>query len=467
VAAPTNVYSEAVGIGTIVIYWLYSGSNPLQIYRSTNGVDFAEITFVPTSFRTFDDSGLLKGTKYYHKLSDDNGSTFSDVVSATTHICAENGNLVENELALPRMFTGGDPSIEFNELALKVEAAFKRTVLNESGTCNACITDRTLVIDCQSGCRNFNVLTDQDINSISVINCDQIEDGTISFVVPPNATRRIGGWPRGFGFTGNESSVSGGDGGRVIIEKVGDGLNVNQQSGRSRPGTQTEGGGQSGGQESSTTPDGSPCECLPTTSGGLRIQSCGSNNTSGSLGCSGANPQLNLVACGGNGPYTWTFTGDINIVSGGNRAAIIPPTNAGSAVAGVAYTKNLGFYNTACSVCNTFTFGGGSCGAQYNCDDSLVGGDCGLGGALCDHNCDNPVCSVTPCNTGGAGCQCDTCSGTVSSACTEIQARGTIRDTRTAGMTAAGCNPCGLAVTGATATVTDALGVSTTLILKA
>ena len=74
-AAPTDVRVEAFSSTDTQIYWVYGGAASIAIYRSLDGVSYAEITNVTTRIAvgtvTYNDSFLVAGTKYFYKLSDD------------------------------------------------------------------------------------------------------------------------------------------------------------------------------------------------------------------------------------------------------------------------------------------------------------------------------------------------------------------------------------------------------------
>src|SRR6266487_2436888 len=116
-AAPTNVRVESNSISTTTLRWSYSGANPIAVYRSTDGSSYSEITTAETrpaaGTTSYEDTGLSGGTKYWYKLSDDFGSTFSSVVTVWTHGCATPATGGDG-FSLPRMsHGGGDPVDEF------------------------------------------------------------------------------------------------------------------------------------------------------------------------------------------------------------------------------------------------------------------------------------------------------------------------------------------------------------------
>jgi len=186
------------------------------------------------------------------------------------------------------------------------------------------------------------------------------------------------------------------------------------------------------------------------------------------MSCSGSK-SLTVKVCGGKGPYTVSVTGSVSIkrqngdavgasdeVLAGQNLVLTPPTNSGSAVAGTAYIDQLwrctACLSGACSTRNT--------GQHFDvgCDDVVDG--CfqpADGHAHCSPT-DPGVTGVTCC-IGGGGCLClpegtQTCPGSMGN-CVH-----TTCDDRSAGMIAAGCNPCGVSAAGKVVTATDSLGNS-------
>lgn len=475
-AAPTDVRVYATSQTTAVLGWTYSGSNMIAVYRSTDGISYSEITEAGTRLAVgttgYTDEGLSPGTKYWYKLSDDTGSTFSSVVTVYSHSCFSPAG-DDRVLALPRT-NGGDPAAVFDELAERIESALSNMgrAVNPN-ECTACPNDGAIVIDCSSGCNNWVIIADEDINSISIQWCEG--EGNIDFLIPANTTRQICGWPAGFGFSGDECHsapiVSGADG---LTYSVGfecafaetnvaahitsalcaakaskSGSKPSTSKGARTGGTGGGGGGGSGGG----------CNCVPTADGGLTIKSCNTNN---SLNCS-STKSLTLIACGGRGPYTWSNTGDVVLSkSTGSSTTVTPPTNAGSAVAGTAY-------HVACYICDGGSCASGVCSTvgwttlNVGCDDAFSAANCNLPNT---NGCSPPAASALNkccnnntqvCTDPGASCTDyrSTCQGVI-----------TVCDVRTAGMITDGCNPCGLQA-GATVSVTDALGTVFTIILKA
>jgi hypothetical protein len=456
VAAPTNVRVESTSITTTVLNWT-SGSGNTSIWRSTDGVSYSVLTSLLPATTTYTDTGLASGTKYWYKLSDDDGSTFSSVVTVYTQGCPTPSS-ADQQLGLP--------DDDLQALARRVEELFQDKVVDPS-KCLVCADDGRLIFDCSRGCSSFEALVDEDVNSITFENCPDNVDADL--LIPPNVTRKICGFPRGFGFTGDECFqapiVAGPNGATMSIGKDG--------GSKSKPGvgrTTNSGGG--GG--------GSACTCVPGRNNALTIKSCNANN---SLNCTGGK-SLRLLACGGKGPYTWSKTGSVTLTgpqaeatagstAEGSTVTVRPPTNSGSAVAGNAYTLYYLY-------CQQQGSGAGVCaGVKFNVFDWRKYGCNDVATTSCTGNTvDGTGCAVSPTSPCKAG-DCD--SNCTSGNCSGLQAfrgadtpcahdanlsGGGMCDTRSAGMISNGCNPCGLQA-GSTVTVTDALGVSVTITLKA
>jgi len=486
-AAPTNVRVEAVSQTDAVLRWTYAGSSGLSIYRSTDGASYSILTQdIPFSDTSYTDGTLEPGTKYWYKMSDDLGATFSSVVTVYAHSCAgADGQL--SPVVMPRV----DQEVtaeSFNELADRIEVGLNRFISPDGQTCTACISDGALVIDCidYEGCDSIDIVTTTDVNSISLPNCDNTTVD-LNFIIPPNTTVGIGGWPKGIGFTGDEaftSPASGGSSGSSIREKIiPGGINDNQNSGKSRPGTPGGSGERrGGGGRSSTTGNG--CTCTPGTNGELTIVVCnpdGSKNPTNSLNCSAATKGAKVLACGGRGPYNWSRTGSVNLkgsnqttagaTATGSTVTLTPPTNASPGTAGTAYTRRI--ESVGCGHTVGTTHACGSTWALFGCNDNFDACSTVIGGTVSG----TFVFADSTCSCGThnghalSGCSSATTvsCGTICASGTECacaQANGTTEDRRTAPMIAAGCTPCGLSG-GNTVSVTDSVGTVTTIILGA
>lgn len=475
-AAPTNVRVESTSLTSATVRWTYPGANAVDIYRSTDGISYSLITSQLLGVVSYENLGLNSATKYWYKLSDDAGSTFSSIVTVITQSCP--GNVTSTDMiALPLASGENVDSQTFNELSTKVQSGLVKYVSPTGQTCLACISDGALVIDCinYDGCGTIEIVVDQNINSISMPNC---QDATVDlmFIVPPGATRGIGGWPKGSGFTGDEgftSPISGGaanGSGRIVLETWTRGTNDNTRSGKSKPAVSNQGTA-SGGQSIGSGVAGG-CNCTPGSNGELTLVACnpdGTPNPSLSLNCSGTTKNLSVIACGGRGPYTFSKTGGVTLSSStGSKSIVSPPVNSGSGVAGNAYQIcSQGYVGSSLGTCIC-----GLYGCIYKCDDSLSAFSSGPAG------CTTPIptlfrefiagaCMPT-CTPPASTCNavCSPSIPTASINCSTIPGGGTMNDMRSGAMISAGCNPCGLNA-GSTVSVTDSLGTVYTLILSA
>lgn len=447
-AAPTDVYAEGISITTVMVWWTYGGANAIGIYRSTDGISYSLVATAAIGATSYEVIGMAPATKYWFKLTDDLGSTFSSVVTTHTHTClAGQGGL--QQFTLPRFDGAEQQSSDLNNMAERIEAMVGGKVL-EPGTCVACPVDGALVIDCVGSCDDWVVIADQDINSISINNCDE-RPVTMQFLVPPNVTRRICGWPAGFGFGGDECRkvpfVTGATGGSIGAGSSGSGGKASPAKSEGRNsynGGVGKGVGGGGG-------GGSGCTCTPRN-GALTIKSCNANN---SLNCS-STKSLKLIACGGKEPYSWTKTGSIALSrSSGVSTTVTPPTNTGSGVAGTAYVQHGGQCLTAglvAAACPSVNFG--VYAGSFGCNDQVLVA-CGQ---VTAQPGDGGQCVGAPQNIGPNGCSA------ITSCFSGANCSYGTCDARSGAMIAAGCNPCGVQA-GATVTVTDALGVAYTIVL--
>lgn len=463
-SAPSDVRVEALSLTSVILRWTYGGAAAIAVYRSTDGIAYSAIGGTDAATKEFTDTGLSTGTKYWYKLSDDGGSTFSSVVTVFTQACGESPT-GDTDIILPRVGEEVD-SRTFNDLAVRVETGLVRFTDPDGRTCIACIVDGALVIDCvhYANCDIVEVNVDQDVNSISMPNC---ENGIqqIDFLIPPGTLRQICGWPAGMGFTGDEcfrAPISGGTEGRRV--SVPTRQRNSSPLARTKPGV-VRGTG-TGGQ-------GAVCTCVPTANGGLTIKSCNANN---SLDCRGTK-KLQLKACGGRGPYTWSKTSSITLSkTTGDTIVVTPEANPGPAVSGTAYHLYGKFAFADAGTCTQV-----SLDRSYGCNDaeiSCTSNTCAGFAPTCN-NTFPAGCQTLPClscSTAGG----NTCLGTGgatpcfpvsprcdNNTCADKSQGGNMCDTRSGPMIAAGCEPCGVKAGGATVTVTDSLGTQTTIILRA
>ena len=496
-AVPQNPRVEANSITTTVVRW---DTNALfvEVYRSPDGAVYAFVGGSAAGISEFQDSGLDVGTKYWYKLSEDGGLTFSSVVTVYTHSCVGSVSSANRPVTLPRFSDDevagliadtsqvpgfstnlSETTQRMNELAERVEKAFlEKPPQTVTEACEVCPVDGAVVIDCSTGCNNWEVVTEDgaDVNSVSISWCNKF-DGTIDFIVPPNATVGVCGFPAGFGFSGDEckyAKIKGGANGRRfrVGFSSGSASGASGGAGSSTPGDQgkpgkSPGSGASGGA-SGGGGGGAGCTCVPSRDGRLTLKLCNNNN---SLGCNGSK-SLKVIACGGRGPYTFSKTGSVSISpsADGNSATVSPPANPGSGTGGTAYSKAV--VGVGCGHTVGTIHGAGVTAGAYGCNDQLILCPAGVSAATTVGIFADSACGCGPHSghaiSGGGGVTTVDCASVYGSGA-ECQATadiGAVTDLRTGPMIAAGCVPCALSA-GSTVSVTDSTGTVFTSILKA
>lgn len=308
-----NVRLEANDIRTATLRWekLVNLGNDIGVYRSADGVFFDLISsplLVGTEVIYIDiDDGLTDATKYWYKLSQDGGLTFSSVPTVVTYTATNNGVVRLDQLQLPRAENEVTPEA-FNALAARVEQTSIKTLeFSESDNlCTLCSIDGAIVLDCGT-CNGFRVIMTEDINSITVIGCDSCP--YIEFVVPEGYEFGICGFPFGCDYVGDEcfnARVPGGLTGRYALTNgiSYEGYPVGAATGNSR-----------------RKP---PCKC-PTTKS-LNIKCCTTPDCV--LDCDNVTT-ARLRACGGLRPYTWSSTGDVSLSTTHGEFVTIKSTGTG------------------------------------------------------------------------------------------------------------------------------------------
>lgn len=386
-AAPTQVRAEAILEGTVILRWLPTQARTLDVYRSIDGTTYAVVASIDKLDDVqYVDEGLANKTKYWYKLSDDVGATFSAVVTVVTYSIT--ASVISATAQIPINLT----STEELQWHLR-ELDNKNT--HENDPCDLCILDGALVLNCGSGCNWFRVVVDQDINSISIIGCEDCPP--VDFVIPAGATRSICGWPMGCEYTRDEcfdAPLYGGLLGRTA-----------KTNGLSYGGYGGMGGG--GRLKVETCPCKSALDITAQHTFGcitdcLRIQCCENNCA---LACG---QTTKLKACGGLAPYTWTKTGSVTLSAGkagvtnkvtstkvpvGNTPGVFPTTTAyGKA------TLNSGGIGSMDNGCGGQTFNvsnliaGARMTSLYNCDFTEITNLAGQQSSGCfglSHVCNN------------------------------------------------------------------------------
>lgn len=326
----TDFRVEAYATGSVILRWNYSGTASVKLYRSTDGLTYTLVDTIALGTLTYSNTGLDDKTKYWYKLTDDLGITFSVVVTVVTYAVNTPRNIANATVMTGRRAKEAYASQkDFNELVLALEQE-ENVKSVESTPCNLCLNDGALIIDCSTGCEWFQVVMDEDINSITLLGCDDCPQ--VDFIIPPNTTRRICGWPVGCDYFGDEcfeAPIDGGPDGRTAKTN----------------GTTYGGYGGGGGGSGPQSPD---CPCPPSTV--LSIKCCEEDNTC-ILSCSD-DTSVRLKACGGLNPYRWSVASGIVSVTDfanttatkdvGNTLAQLSKTEGVSNIASVSAASCVG-----------------------------------------------------------------------------------------------------------------------------
>jgi len=221
-AAPTNPRVESTQSDANVVRWTDNGGASNDVYRSTDGSSYAEIAAdVALGVQLYTDQDITAGVKYWYKVTNDNGSTFSSAVTVVTQTCPD---LTLRRQAIPH-FDEGDTAERLNSIAEQVQANNNRVVFiggyspSPFDQCVACPgADGELVLDCSAGCGSFLVVVTADINSITLIGCAGVCP-PIDFEIAAAADIGICGWPLECDNQGDDcfyGRVAGGSNGQVI-----------------------------------------------------------------------------------------------------------------------------------------------------------------------------------------------------------------------------------------------------------
>jgi hypothetical protein len=308
-----NLRAYAKSDTEIVLRWADEDEIDVDVYRSIDDITYTLVEAVDGSELEFIDSELEAGIRYYYKLTQDDGDTYTSVVSTFTHTCANVSSVPLH--SVPRFDGVEQQPDRLNDLAARVEQNLNQTTFVGSSSpspldqCDACIVEGRLILDCSLGCDSFRVEATEDISSISVIGCGSCPP--VDFIIPANVTRLICGWPVNCDYEGDEcfdGPISGGPNGRIAKTN---GLSY------------SPGGGFLTNQ----------CPCSLVS--GLNIKCC---SKVCEFSCAAQN-SIKLKACGGRAPYTWEVTenGLLSNATGQTTTVRIAPVNPNTA--GVGYAR--------------------------------------------------------------------------------------------------------------------------------
>lgn len=429
-------------------------------------------------------------------------STYTEPVTVVTQVCDSDTGF-SKEMVLPRFSNEKDDPDSIakflDQQAEVIEDKYNNQVAR-SVPCDICVTDGAVVLDCGQ-CIHVEIAADEDINSISFINCFPGDELDILFRASKDVI--VSGWPSNFTCPSCDDPVSLKEGNLLTvparytgignpihgdiemscqtkcsydhIKDFGSGLQSyldcwDACMGR---GTAEETEGKAGGTSRGTGGSGSggptgACPCTPDEGGLLSVVVCTE------LDCDDDNPKIILTVCGGSGGYVWSVVGgetptQTDSGSDDRNTKIEPPENTTPGEPGTAYGR--GHAQTRSS-----RFPESNCvslyqnGATYNCAGVKTG------------SCTNrdpseigvmPIkCEVPSVNPDPGGCQDP--SGNQNSYCgypcqhaggCEPCEQATV-DIRTQGMKDNGCKPCAATMEGVIVSVTDSDGTVVSTVIE-
>ena len=425
-------------------------------------------------------------------------STFTEPVTVVTQSCDQFTGMVK-EIVLPR-FAGEVNDPEAIAKFLDEQAEIIEDKFNGRARivpCDICVESGAIVFDCGQ-CVHFEVAADQNINSISFINCFEGDEVHVIF----NASKdiEISGWPAGIlcgscgdaktivsvpegnsspaGFkidaVGNPRELDGlancvGD----CIKKAGNTFNVINATLAGcmvdcmKKGSSTDTGTGNPKPPSGGTDSSGACQCIPGDGDQLTVVVCTE------MDCEAAEPKIVITVCGGTGPFTWDVVGgetptQTDSGTSDRNTKVEPPTNTTPGEAGDAYSRGHAQVRTdrndptGC----TKIF---QAGALYNCAGVRTASciqrsisEIGEMPAKCESASVNPnPCGCRPEVPCGSACgqPCESEGG-----CEPCE-QATV-DLRTQTMKDNGCKPCASTMEGMIVTVTDAVGTRVSTIVR-
>jgi len=325
----SNVRVEANNIKTTTLRWEKIGAVQVDVsvYRSIDGVSYSLVAGPMSSdIFEYEDTLLDDGTKYWYKLTQDGGATFSDIVTVVTYLASNQGVSRHIPILLPRApevgaVVGDMGFLQNQQAATQEHTSIAALNLDEDDTpCPTCSVDGALVLDC-GACNTFRVIMHEDINSITVMGCDGCPP--VDFIIPPGETFGICGWPVGACFySGDEcfqAPIVGGPDGKTA-KTTGESFN-----------------GYGDVELASSS-------CVCTSSSSLNIQCCSESCT---LSCPD-NQTVKLKACQGIGPYTWGIVdGIVTLTDAVGVTAIMDVGNTNAQLSALSGKNTTAFVTEA------------------------------------------------------------------------------------------------------------------------
>ena len=231
-AAASDVRAESRSFDSVTVTWADNSDNEtgFKVQRAPFGGSFATIATTAADVETYTDDTVAEGTRYEYKIVATNGdgdAAASNTVNVVVQVC-EGDVGHPSAITLPRLTGERQQSDELNSAMQKIEEVLARRDMGIQD-CLICPSNGAVVLDCSDACQHFTVTVTEDITSISIVGCENAPLSIIEFVVPAGASRRICGFPIGFGFEGGECARSYGAGSyfmRFFGTRVGPRLDV-------------------------------------------------------------------------------------------------------------------------------------------------------------------------------------------------------------------------------------------------
>lgn len=202
-AAASNLIAESNSSSSVTLTWTDNSDNEtgFKVQRALFGGVFSTIDTTAANVVTYTDETVTAGTRYEYKIvatNADGDATASNTVNVVVQVCAEDV-AQPNTITLDRFEGEGQQSDKLNASMQKIEELLARRDMGIQD-CLICPSNGAVIIDCSKGCQHFTIAVTEDINSISIIGCDNAPLSILEFVVPTGTTRKICGFPTGFGF---------------------------------------------------------------------------------------------------------------------------------------------------------------------------------------------------------------------------------------------------------------------------